>query len=438
LNSDATEIDVLLICALKDEYDQVLSVTEGLVGDGWQEFVTAGGWTVSDASFSSITNKPIHIRTTWASYMGRETTQAITSKLIHEQPARCIAMSGICAGRRGKVSLGDVIFAERMWSYDAGKLTVEDGKQHFQCDEIQYRPSHTWVQRMQQINAKDASWISSRPRLPLEYQEEWVLRRMHDGEDPVNHPDFGVECPNWNDVLTRLWKRGWVDDNSTTLTESGAEVARKSILLHPQKIPAPLEFQIHVAPLATGAQVTEDDGIFPRLAESMRKVLGVEMEASGIAAFGEVNEIPVVVAKGVSDFGDALKDDQYRNFAAKAAAECLIQFLRNASDLYQGKRTNIMKDGAKNYDKTVLPMDLIEVLAELYPGIQDARSLWERAGGKASEVENISRPKDLWQKMWKLSTHGSIVTPVNLIKAASDEAPGNTVLAEYKAAYESE
>ncbi|MEM9494206.1 MAG: hypothetical protein AAGC55_33985, partial [Myxococcota bacterium] len=55
-------------------------------------------------------------------------------------------MSGICAGRRGKVALGDVIFANRLWSYDAGKQT-----DRFQGDPLQYRPQRGWVQRMQSL-----------------------------------------------------------------------------------------------------------------------------------------------------------------------------------------------------------------------------------------------------------------------------------------------
>lgn len=42
-------IDILLICALKDEYDQVLEVTDGLIQPGWQIHPDANGWLVADA-----------------------------------------------------------------------------------------------------------------------------------------------------------------------------------------------------------------------------------------------------------------------------------------------------------------------------------------------------------------------------------------------------
>lgn len=40
---------------------------------------------------------------------------------------RWLAMCGICAGRRGEVSLGDLIVADRVFSYDHGKLIASTG-----------------------------------------------------------------------------------------------------------------------------------------------------------------------------------------------------------------------------------------------------------------------------------------------------------------------
>lgn len=85
---------------------------------------------------------------------------------------------------------------------------------------------------------------------------------------------------------------------------------------------------------------------------------------------------------------------------------------------------------------TVSPADLIHALAEEYPDVRDARALWVRAGGKASEVENISRPRDLWQRLWLHSMQGASVRPVALLKAALDDLPNNPVLLHYTTALE--
>ncbi|ASF46383.1 hypothetical protein [Methylovulum psychrotolerans] len=46
-------VDVLLICALKDEYDEVLKVTDGIV-KVWDEHPDANGWIVADATFKVL------------------------------------------------------------------------------------------------------------------------------------------------------------------------------------------------------------------------------------------------------------------------------------------------------------------------------------------------------------------------------------------------
>lgn len=425
------DVDVLLICALKDEYDEVRKVTDGLQDGGWRESRGPKGWIVTDAVFASSDGAPLHIRATWANHMGREQTQAVASMLIKEQPTRCLAMSGICAGRRGKVSLGDVIFADRLWSCDAGKRVVEeDGKERFEGDTFQHGPLPVWVQRMQSVTmSSGASWLSERPALPLEHQESWTLLRLCAGEDPRTSTDFDAACPNWSEVLPRLWRRKWVE-KPMSLTAAGAARAEELALLYPKALPPPPEFKVHVAPLATTAAVIEDSGIFDRLAISMRKVLGVEMEASALGAFGDAHGIPVVVAKGVSDYGDPFKDDRYRHFAARAAAECLIYFLRNSVDLIRPD-VKLPQHGPGRGNVSALPLDLIEVLAEIYPDVDAARSVWVRAGGKRSEIESIAHPRDLWQRIWLKSVQGAAVRPAVLLRTVLDEAPNNTVIAHH-------
>lgn len=332
-------VDVLLITAMKDEYDQVLRVTDGLSPAGWRVSDDGPqGYRVAHGTFETPTGSLVVV-TSWANHTGREQAQATASLLIQHYKPRCIAMSGICAGRRGDVALGDVIFGDRLWSYDAGKrkVTPQDDGTHrevFQGDHLQFRLSAAWKQRVEsfQVDAA-AKWLAERPTPPLENQEWWLLLALLRGEDPRNHPNRPDLCPDWSIVLMRLRRKGLLTASGLDLTEKGRHEAEEFDLLHIDGIPAPAPFRVHVAPIATGAEVTEDAGIFPRLAKSMRKVLGVEMEASAIGAIGEIHDIPALVAKGVSDFGDEFKDDRYRRFAARASAECLLSVLRDGADL---------------------------------------------------------------------------------------------------------
>ena len=426
-------IDVLIICALKDEYDQVVNVNEGILSDGWVQSTSDTGRIISEATFRTSSGHPLTIQTTWASHMGREQAISIASTLIKSNSVRCIAMTGICGGRRGKVNLGDVIFADRLWSYDAGKVVVEDGVKKFQGDTLQYRPSELWVQRMQNFSTPLNHWSVVRPELPLENQENWALIRLLNDELPASHPEFRENCPDWPQTLERLIEKCWVNDE-LNLTPSGQARAKELAIKYPFELPKPANFSIHVAPIATGAKVVEDEGLFPRLSSDMRKVLGVDMEASAIAAFGEINQVPVIIAKAVSDFGDKYKDDRYRQFAAHASAQCLIKFIRENTDLLPAaiSTANQRHSNIVNADTMQFTTEqLINVLAEEYPDVRDARSLWQRAGGKPYEIENISRPRDLWLKVWQKSTQGASVRPAQLLTEAASELPNNDLISYF-------
>lgn len=426
--NDSAVVDVLIICALKDEYDQILNVTDGLISPGWVSAKDGNGRIIAEAAFLNVTKQPLTVRATWVSNMGREQTIAAASSLIQSQNVRCIAMSGICGGRRGKVALGDVIFANRLWSYDAGKLTNENGEQKLEGDSLQYHPSDLWEQRMQNLAVSPDTWPIARVLLPLEHQEDWVLSKFFIGEDPVQHVDFFNKCPDWSDVLQRLWKKGLVD-KPTTLSAKGQDYISEIVLLNPKELPPVKDFEVHVAPIATGAAVVEDESLFPKLSKSMRKVLGVDMEASALAAFGDIHGLPVIVAKAVSDFGDTYKDDRYRDFAAQASAQCLIKLLREGADLLPNReQIHKIVDNETSTDKVFTETDLIAVLAEEYPDVRDARAVWVRAGGKNADVEAITRPTDMWQKIWLRCKQGAHVTPKALLTAILSDLPENKVL----------
>jgi nucleoside phosphorylase len=431
--SNPNVIDVLIVCALQDEYRELIKVTSDIIAPGWVERPNNKGWLIAEASFNCVDGTTLHVLASFCSNMGREQALAVVSQLLNEHPARALAMSGICAGRRDKTTLGDVIFADRLYSYDAGKTVVENGVSKFEGDHLQYHPTAVWVQRMQSLRlTPDTSWVQSRPSLTHEYQEDWVLCQCLDNIDPRIHVDFNTHCPDWPDVLNRLWKRKWLE-KPLVLTISGRERAEELRLLHPLGLPKSPDFKIHVAPIATGAAVIEDNGIFPRLSNTMRKVLGIDMEASALGVAGEFADIPVIVVKAVSDYGDPFKDDRYRTFAARAAAECLIALMKQAVDLIPNRQA---KSSGSKTDSSI-PLDLIRLLADTYPEFANARAIWQRAGGRVSEVENIGRPQDLWQNLWLRSTQGAAARPENILSAVLVDLPGNELIKEYLAVWQS-
>lgn len=429
------ETDVLIVCALKDEYDAVVAVKDGLTDEGWGERPSVDGWLASFATFLAAGGEPFRVCATFGAQMGREHNQAVAAAFANVLRPRLIGMTGICAGRRGKVNLGDVIFADRAWSYDSGKVSVDAaGELHQQGDPIIYSPPDVWVQRFRAVEPATGEWTKMRPALPLEWQEEWVLRALAEEKDPRKDPAFGKWCPDWPDVLSRLRRRSFVK-HALELTGAGRAFVDELRLLHPsQSLPA-AQYAVYVAPIATGAAVQEDPRTFDKIASSMRKVLGLDMEASAIGALAKSRSIPFVVVKGVSDCGDPLKDDRYRLFAARAAAECFLDLVRRAYDLLAGRVDQArVAPAAVQASREVVPGGLVRELANLYPDREAARGVWERAGGPAYEVDNVANPRDMWQRLWMKASRGSRVTPAALLEAALDDYPQSPELQVARAA----
>lgn len=255
-------VDVLIVTATPLERDAVLAVERGATaGSTWKRLRTMGLWlAVRDFAAEGGT---IRIAVTMAPGMGNTNALITSAQLVQEYDPRCLSMCGLCAGRRGEVELGDVIIADRMWTYDAGKLRI---------DVVQGRRT---VQEYEDIEMYQM------------HPPEWLLAAEQFTVDP---------------------RADWLD-------------------LRPNAASKP--FRIHVGPMASGNLVVEDPEIFTRLSRSVRQVAGVDMEASAIAALAHAHALPYsIVVKGVADHADENKDDTFQTFAARAAAEVLIAFLR--------------------------------------------------------------------------------------------------------------
>ncbi|HYH96084.1 effector-associated domain EAD1-containing protein [Hyalangium sp.] len=445
--ASAPRIDVLIITAVKEEYDEALKVDDGAL-DAWDKRPGPTGLEVAFRTYQAATGAPMRVALTRALEMRGVAAANSAWPLITAYKPWILAMCGVCAGRRGEVNLGDVVVGSILYTYDTGAIVAEydnDGTRHerFKGEPGPYRIPAVWQQRAESFMVPaDAPWLVLRPRT-LEDQGLWLMERLVAGEDPAKHPDRAARCSSWAKVIERLRKLKRVTETGLALTTHGRAYIDEKKLLHPDGLPKPEEFRARVGPLATGNDVVRDPRIFDRLSESMRKVLGVEMEAAAIGAIAHLTDIRMLVMKGVMDHADDDKDDGFKMFAARAAAECLLAFLRNWADLLPGKgeaETAVapVQTGHPSVDPpawdtrsipmTALPLDLIHVLAEEYPDVRDARAVWERAGGKASEVENISRPRDLWQRLWVRSMQGASARPAALLRSALADLPRNSVL----------
>src|SRR5437588_327377 len=90
------------------------------------------------------------------------------SWVVEEYQPRLVLMTGICAGDAQQVQLGDLVVAERVFTYDNGKFTRdEQGRSVHQHDITTYQPNANLLQYLELFDAWQSLVASlERPSLP--------------------------------------------------------------------------------------------------------------------------------------------------------------------------------------------------------------------------------------------------------------------------------
>ena len=318
--------DVVIVTAAEGEDDAVRAVRAGALTE-WVDRPGPVTFSVQSCVFESSSGHPLNIVVARAHEQRAEATATMATALLEEYRPRCLAMCGVCAGRPGWTELGDVIVADRIYRYDAG--TREDGRlaRH---DVATYNLDADWKQAAESFTIPSSVlWLSERP-YTLAAQSQWLLAELRAGRDPKISPERDCRCHDWPEVLEDLWNRGALAKSTLDLTTEGTAEINRVLLMHHGSLPERPPLKIHVGPLGTGNNLVIDDAIWNELEVQQSHVRGLDMEASAIGVVGHVWKVPnTIVVKGVMDFAERKRARYFRPFAARAAAEILVAFLRD-------------------------------------------------------------------------------------------------------------
>jgi nucleoside phosphorylase len=321
----ADRLDAVVLTAVREEFEEAQRVDDGAIGP----------WTEREPlllvrPYQSVRG-PIVIGLAQALDMRGVSAANALHPLIARYEPQCLAMSGVCAGRRGKVHLGDVVIGDPLYTYDAGALIVErteDGHEHqvFRADPNPYRLTKDWrAAALSFVSPGALSRISPPPT--VDEQCLWLLEVLDAGGNPVDRPDRKDACPQWKDVVVSMRAKGLLEPTGLSISGRGRDHVAEHRVLNPDGV-LPHRTEIHLGAIATGQNVVRDPDIFDRLSQSMRNVLGLDMESSAVGAVAHDCALPSVVMKAVMDYGDGTKSDAFKRFAARVSAECVVSFLR--------------------------------------------------------------------------------------------------------------
>jgi len=328
-NKSQERCDVLIITAADGEGEAVRAVTDGIVG-GWTEEVPPDHpFPIWWCSYKAADGRHLRVAQSRTGQMGGDATAYSASALVTRLKPQCLAMSGVCAGCPGWAHLGDVLIANQLYRYDAGERVVENGVEVYKHEITTYQLPPEWIDPARNYSAaRHAAVLAARPKL-LEDQELWLLGELFDGRDPLQSPLRSVECPDWSNTIGELWRRGDLVEGELQLTTQGHSRIRAWRLQHPDGPSRAALPKVCSFPLGTGNNLQRDPQIFQRLSTNQRLIFGLDMEGSAIGLVGYYESRKTIVVKGVMDFAEPGRTYQYRSYAARAAAEVLLGFLRD-------------------------------------------------------------------------------------------------------------
>jgi len=257
--------DVCIVCALYEEAEAVLNEFSTRCGVAFvSEFSRVNQREYRYTVIQNKRGEPLTVLVTWLADMGSLRTALDLTPLLHEVRPRFAAMTGICAGNRGKVKLGDLIVANYTYHLEEGKITRGADDQAIHLPETRTVGSTTQVI---QYAKGFKSWEE-----PLrELKRQKLKRPLKAVDEPkcyveVMASSMVVRADNPFPQVTRRHNRKTIGIDM----EAAAFylVLRDFPLIHP------------------------------------------------------------LVVKGVSDYADGSKNDRYHDYAARASAIYLLHFIR--------------------------------------------------------------------------------------------------------------
>ncbi|GAA2905148.1 hypothetical protein Acy02nite_86040 [Actinoplanes cyaneus] len=311
----ANRIDVLVIAALKEEYD----AARAAVGDvPWHDHRTG-----SAEPYATVWHRGLAVALARPVQMGGRSVGALTTTLVNELRPTCLAMCGVCAGKPGETAPGDVVVAAPAYEWDEGKHAGPA----FLADHQQFPQDIRWLRAAQDF---DPAPLPTHGAATAEEADVWFLERLYREQNPRKHAARSRYLPGqaWRDRLARLETDGLIrwQAGELVLTDSGRDHIQRVLYFDdgPQRLP----YQVVAGAMASGSAVMVDPEIWDRLEISQRKIVALEMEAATIATVAHERQVPHwLVAKGVMDHADFTKDDRFKAFAARASAEVLFALL---------------------------------------------------------------------------------------------------------------
>lgn len=271
---DRRRCDIAIITAVDVEFEAVKQW-------GWQDGSDIPHFTYYSKEITNSEGKVLKAVLVKLKDMGMVCATNMTDRIIHYFEPKCIIMTGICAGRKGAVSLGDLVVASQAWDYGSG--SIEEISKPRNVKDIVFCPAPDYIS------------MKANPTNVFDWYTPEKIRILKD------------------EVL-----RGAQESLNVKLLEIALEEQKRVT-------------KVYQKAMATGAAVIKAEQFTNKfIKEHNRKYMGIDMETYGVyyaAEHGGVKEFFAV--KAVSDLADTQKNDEFQSYCAKLSAAFALHFITN-------------------------------------------------------------------------------------------------------------
>ncbi len=134
------QFDVCVVCAMPEEARAFLEVVQEQCTVAFQKHISAQyKYDYQSATIKNDKDEPLNLHVSWLPRYGPTEIALHLPHVLEEYQPRIAIMTGICAGDAQRVQLGDLVVAERTFTFDNGKFTLDEyGRSVHEHDAMTY------------------------------------------------------------------------------------------------------------------------------------------------------------------------------------------------------------------------------------------------------------------------------------------------------------
>lgn len=333
-----------IVCALSSELEGVLRVLRDQCPASVEE-KTFETLLYFETTFPDKDGRDINLILTTPNDAGGQRIASHLHQLLKYFQIHFVLMTGICAGRREKVELGDIIVAKSAIDISAGKATNDGLLRSI----TMYQIDATLPPMVARLNEPDtlSELLSSVPsQYSKRHKQDALLDLVRKSQHGIKFRDAErkLQCVCGGDFkkIFDTLKDDWIETKDLKLylkeTKLQEILQKEAVGDFPHTDGKKRGYLAPYAVSPNSVVGNLNDLKWTELSEDIaqRDTLALEMESHAVyqtvhdynSRVSDAPHIKVLVVKGVVDFADGDKDDSFHDYAAEVSGLWAYTFLR--------------------------------------------------------------------------------------------------------------